>query len=196
MVGGNRPGLTDQTASRRWLIRLGASEGAIRKRVARGTLRSKLGADGKRYVYLNGGGDEGADASSIRESEALRSERDALIECKGQDHRYPREPARRGARGQRGAAEDNRRAHPTHPGARGPVFTKESGASERVAEEPERAQPRSASGEAQEPSEQRPALVVAEDVRGIVLLPRLLLAFFIALTVLLLILGVLLLPAR
>jgi hypothetical protein len=87
-------------------------------------------------------------------------------------------------------------AHPTHPGARGPVFTKESGASERVAEEPERAQPRSASGEAQEPSEQRPALVVAEDVRGIVLLPRLLLAFFIALTVLLLILGVLLLPAR
>jgi hypothetical protein len=38
--------------------------------------------------------------------------------------------------------------------------------------------------------------VVAEDVRGIVLLPRLLLAFFIALTVLLLILGVLLLPAR
>ena len=61
MVGGNRPGLTDQTASRRWLIRLGASEGAIRKRVARGTLRSKLGADGKRYVYLNGGGDEGAE---------------------------------------------------------------------------------------------------------------------------------------
>jgi hypothetical protein len=35
-------------------IRLGSSEVAIRKRVARGTLRSKLVADGKRYVYLNG----------------------------------------------------------------------------------------------------------------------------------------------
>lgn len=79
-------------------IRLGASEVAIRKRVARGTLLSELGADGQRYVYLNGGGDEGADASSTRESEALRSERAALIECQGQDHRHPREPACRGAR--------------------------------------------------------------------------------------------------
>jgi len=116
-------------------IRLGASEGAIRKRVARNTLRSGLGADGKRYVYLNGEGDEGADASSTRESEAPRSERAALIECQGQDRRHPRKPARRGARGQRGAAENNRRAHPTHPAARGPVFTKELGASESVAEE-------------------------------------------------------------
>ncbi len=33
---------------------MSASEGAIRKRVARGTLRSELGADGERYVYLNG----------------------------------------------------------------------------------------------------------------------------------------------
>jgi len=64
-------------------IRLGASEVAIRKRVARGTLLSELGADGQRYIYLNGGGDEGADASSTRESEALRSERAALIECQG-----------------------------------------------------------------------------------------------------------------
>ncbi len=39
-------------------------------------------------------------------------------------------------------------------------------------------------------------VVVAEDVRGIVLLPRLLPAFFIALTVHLFILGVLLVPAR
>jgi hypothetical protein len=62
-------------------IKLGTSEGAIRKRVARSTLRSEFGANGKRYVYLNGGGDEGADASSTRESEALRSERAALIEC-------------------------------------------------------------------------------------------------------------------
>ena len=96
-------------------------------------------------------------------------------------------------RGQRGPVEDNRCAHPTHPGARSPFFTTESGTCESVAEEPERAQPRSASGEAQEPAA---ALVVTEEVRRIVLLPRLLLAIFIALTVVLSILRVLLLPAR
>lgn len=31
---------------------LGVSEGAVRKRVARGTLASDIGADGRRYVYL------------------------------------------------------------------------------------------------------------------------------------------------
>ena len=35
-------------------IRSGASEDAIRKRVDRRNLRSELGANGKRYVYLNG----------------------------------------------------------------------------------------------------------------------------------------------
>jgi hypothetical protein len=35
-------------------IRLGVSEGAIRKRVARGTIRSQMGADGLRYVWLEG----------------------------------------------------------------------------------------------------------------------------------------------
>jgi hypothetical protein len=35
-------------------IRLGVSEGAIRKRVARGTIHSQMGADGLRYVCLEG----------------------------------------------------------------------------------------------------------------------------------------------
>jgi len=49
------------------VIRLGVSEGAIRKRVARGTIRSEMGDDGLRYVWagpLDGGADGGTDASS------------------------------------------------------------------------------------------------------------------------------------
>ena len=35
-------------------VRLGVSEGAIRKRVARGSISSEMGEDGLRYVYLYG----------------------------------------------------------------------------------------------------------------------------------------------
>jgi hypothetical protein len=58
-------------------MELGVSEGAIRKRVARGTIRSELGEDGRRYVYVpagaDSGADSGADASSPHESGALKS---------------------------------------------------------------------------------------------------------------------------
>src|SRR4028118_1976802 len=37
---------------------LGVSKEAVRKRVIRGTLRSDMGEDGRRYVYLDAGGDE------------------------------------------------------------------------------------------------------------------------------------------
>jgi hypothetical protein len=37
---------------------LGVSKEAVRKRVIRGTLRSDTGEDGRRYVYLDAGGDE------------------------------------------------------------------------------------------------------------------------------------------
>ena len=42
---------------------LGVSEGAIRKRVTRGTLRSEIGDDGLRYVWVDTGADGGEDAS-------------------------------------------------------------------------------------------------------------------------------------
>lgn len=38
---------------------LGISVEAVRKRTARGSLRSDIGADGRRYVYLDDGGDGG-----------------------------------------------------------------------------------------------------------------------------------------
>jgi hypothetical protein len=45
---------------------LGISKEAVRKRVSRGTLHSDVGEDGRRYVYLDAGQDEGsASASSV-----------------------------------------------------------------------------------------------------------------------------------
>jgi hypothetical protein len=51
---------------------LGVSKEAIRKRVVRGTLRSELGEDGRRYVCTEAGGDAAA-------AEAPTHERDVLI---------------------------------------------------------------------------------------------------------------------
>jgi hypothetical protein len=45
---------------------LGISKEAIRKRVKRGTLPSDVGEDGRRYVYLDAGGDAGGDAGPPR----------------------------------------------------------------------------------------------------------------------------------
>jgi hypothetical protein len=57
---------------------LDVSESAIRKRVARGTLRSDKGPDGRRYVYLDTVADtvtdEGADVSTPHKRDALISE--------------------------------------------------------------------------------------------------------------------------
>src|SRR3954452_6067320 len=40
---------------------LGISKEAVRKRVSRGTLPSDMGEDGRRYVYLDTGADDGGD---------------------------------------------------------------------------------------------------------------------------------------
>jgi hypothetical protein len=45
---------------------LGISKEAVRKRVKRGTLPSDVGEDGRRYVYLDAGGDAGGDARPPR----------------------------------------------------------------------------------------------------------------------------------
>jgi hypothetical protein len=62
---------------------LGISESAIRKRVARGTLRSDIGPDGRRYVYLDTVKDEGADAAPYERNaliSELRAHNDTLRE--------------------------------------------------------------------------------------------------------------------
>ena len=56
--------------------RLGVSKEAVRKRVTRGTLRSDMGGDGRRYVYLDAGGDE----APTHEGDALISEMRSRIQ--------------------------------------------------------------------------------------------------------------------
>jgi hypothetical protein len=53
---------------------LGVSKEAVRKRVLRGTLRSDMGEDGRRYVYIEAGGDNAADEAPTHERDALISE--------------------------------------------------------------------------------------------------------------------------
>ena len=55
---------------------LGLSKEAVRKRVIRGTLRSDTGGDGRRYVYLDAGGDE----APTHEGDALISEMRSRIQ--------------------------------------------------------------------------------------------------------------------
>jgi hypothetical protein len=54
--------------------RLGISEGAVRKRVTRGTLRHDKGGDGRVYVYLDAGVDKRVDAGVDPNSSALISQ--------------------------------------------------------------------------------------------------------------------------
>jgi hypothetical protein len=53
---------------------MGVSEGAIRKRVKRGTIAHDKGEDGRVYVYLDAGVDKGVDGVSHPERDALVSE--------------------------------------------------------------------------------------------------------------------------
>ena len=88
MVDGVRHGV-DGVEDKRVTIReaallLGVSEGAVRKRVDRGTLRSDKGKDGRVYVYLSdgddGGYDNGVDASTTHASNPLISEMRSRID--------------------------------------------------------------------------------------------------------------------
>jgi hypothetical protein len=76
--------LTVQAAARR----LGVSEGAIRKRVKRGTLRHDKGEDGRVYVYLDAGVDVGVDEVSHPNSGSLISQlRDEIAYLREENRR-------------------------------------------------------------------------------------------------------------
>jgi len=120
---------------------LGVSESAIRKRVERGTLRSDKGADGRRYVYVDTVADGGEDTSATREHDALISElrahNDTLqeqLEAERQAH----------AEARRIIARLVERI----PAIEAPQEPTE--VAETVEEEPERAEPHSATGGAEE----------------------------------------------
>ena len=61
-------------------ILLGVSEGTIRKRVDRGTLEHDKGTDGRVYVYLPDGVNDGVEASNTPESNTLMSEMRSRID--------------------------------------------------------------------------------------------------------------------
>ena len=87
MDEGDRRGvdrLTIQEAARR----LGVSEGAVRKRVTRGTLEHHKDEDGRVYVYLDGGVDEGVDEGVDPNSIALISQlRDEVAYLRDENRR-------------------------------------------------------------------------------------------------------------
>ena len=87
MDEGDRRGvdrLTIQEAARR----LGVSEGAVRKRVTRGTLEHHKDEDGRVYVYLDGGVDEGVDEGVDPNSNALISQlRDEVAYLRDENRR-------------------------------------------------------------------------------------------------------------
>ncbi len=80
--------LTIQDAARR----LGVSEGAVRKRVARGTLEHDKGDDGRVYVYLDTGVDGGVDGG---QDEGVDPNSSALISHLEEEISYLRDENRR-----------------------------------------------------------------------------------------------------
>ena len=129
-------------------VLLGVSEGAIRKRVARDTIRSELGEDGRRYVYLDDGADRGTDASSTRESSALRSDDDPLYgEMRDRIASLERQLEQANERDR-----ENRRivAALTSRIPELEASQEQPGSPETVEEEPERAEPRSGTAGSQE----------------------------------------------
>jgi excisionase family DNA binding protein len=76
--------LTIQEAARR----LGVSEGAVRKRVRRGTLEHHKDEDGRVYVYLDNGVDDGVDEGVDPNSNALISQlRDEVAYLRDENRR-------------------------------------------------------------------------------------------------------------
>jgi excisionase family DNA binding protein len=129
--------LTIQEAARR----LGVSEGAVRKRVTRGTLEHHKDEDGRVYVYLDDGVDTRVDEGVDPNSNALISQlRDEVAYLRDENRRKDEIIM------QQAMTMRQLTAAPQQPEA--------TEAAETVEEQPEEAKPHPASGEAQE-SEQR-----------------------------------------
>ena len=150
MDAGDRRGLdraTIQEAARR----LGVSEGAVRKRVTRGTLQHDKAADGRVYVYLDTGGrprvDDVQDTGVDPHNNALISQLEGEVEFLRDQVRRQQEIIAQQALTMRQLSAPQETPEPPE-------------APETVEEhhrrrEPERAEPRSATGGAQEGA-QRP----------------------------------------
>jgi hypothetical protein len=127
---------------------LGVSKEAVRKRVIRKTLRSDTGEDGRRYVYLDVGGDE----PTTHEPDALISEmRERISYLEGLVETRDEEIRRRDAIIMNMTEAMKALSPPTQEA---PSDERES--PETVEEAPERAEPWSAAGGAREGVQRRP----------------------------------------
>jgi AcrR family transcriptional regulator len=134
--------LTIQEAARR----LGVSEGAVRKRVTRGTLQHEKEEDGRVYIYLDAGDrrrvDDGQDAGVDPNNDALISQlRDEVAYLRDENRRKDEIIMQQAMTMRQLTA-----AQPQEPAE----------AAETVEEEPERAEPRPDASGAQEGVERRP----------------------------------------
>ena len=128
--------LTIQEAARR----LGISEGAVRKRVARGSLTHDKEDDGRVYVYLDAGGRRGVDSG---QDEGVDPNSNALISQLRDEVAYLRDENRRKDEIIMQQAMTMRQLSAAPP-------QEASDAAETVEEEPERAEPRPDATGAQE----------------------------------------------
>jgi DNA-binding Lrp family transcriptional regulator len=119
---------------------LGISEGAVRKRVTRGTLQHEKEQDGRIYVYLDAGVRRGVDDG---QDEGVDPNNNALISQLRDEVAYLREENRRKDEIIMQQAMTMRQLSAASP-------QEPPEAAETVEEEPERAEPHSATGEAQE----------------------------------------------
>src|SRR5215203_4890072 len=154
----------DTPRSKRYTVReaakvLGIGTDAVRKRIARSTIPHEKDDDGRVYVYLDTGHDEGHDAQekapelveSLREQigylQGVIATRDEELRTRAEELRRRDQDLER--RDRIIAALTERIPQALEPPSEAP------GAAETAEEEPQRAEPRSATGGAQE-SEQRP----------------------------------------
>jgi excisionase family DNA binding protein len=147
-VGGVR--VTSRATSQKLTVQeaaevLGTSVDAVRMRVRRGSLESEKDPDGRVYVWV--------DSDQSETKPGLNGESTTLISAKDETIRVLSEQLE----AEREANRENRRiiAALTQriPELEAPASPEPSGASDSVFEEPERAEPRSATGSAQEGAE-------------------------------------------
>jgi DNA-binding Lrp family transcriptional regulator len=119
---------------------LGISEGAVRKRVTRGTLRYEKEQDGRIYVYLDAGARRGVDGG---QDEGVDPNNNALISQLRDEVAYLRDENRRKDEIIMQQAMTMRQLTAAEP-------QEASEAPETLEQEPDRAEPRSDAGEAQE----------------------------------------------
>lgn len=119
---------------------LGVSEGAVRKRVARGTLEHEKADDGRVYVYLDDGGRRGVDGG---QDEGVDPNSNALISQLRDEVAYLRDENRR-------KDEIIMQQATTMRQLSAPSHQDSSEDAETVEEEPERAEPRSEAREARD----------------------------------------------